>query len=796
MSRRWESGLLFILGLVGAFFMLDSGVLALTQPAAGSPVEYRDVPLIGSRNLIWLSAQVHLIWGGFVLGVPVFAWICEIIGVTSKDEKYIKLSREFTNLLTAAFEMTAMLGAIFLFLLMVLYPKVVNFIAAIFWPTFYVYVGLFAVTTTTLYLYWSGFETMKRHKGLHLFLGFLLNLFAVAIMVVPNAWATFQASPVVLAEGMSAWEKAWTAMSNPTWIPVNVHRFIANIVLGGFICGAYAGIRYLGAKTQEEREHYDWMGYIGNFVGIFGLLPLPFAGYWLMREIYMYNQQMGITLMGGFLSWLFILQAVLIGALFLGANYYFWLGLAYRTEGGVRYRKAILGILVVLLTCFGIWLTPHSLVATIQEARAMGGAHHPILGVFGVMSAKMTVVNIMILFTFISFIMYWRAGKQETVAWAKAAKAFIVFLFVVAILGVITLGVWGYFVPAIVRINKFSVWQVLLVLFVLVTITPLVGAMLRSAKLTSRMTWGKMPVRAQYALVVNAVTVVLTMTLMGYARSASRGPWHVYGVLEDTSPYAYSPALGHAGAFMSLSTFLVCGLAVFLFWAMHRTVRYPAFSTQYFFIAPFVLWVFSLPEKALDRLQTISRREKAVLAESLPVRQVSEQPNRFPKAVAIACGFLIVFTYISYSVPQKVSLPPKKQEFDPSQIKTQAEIVKAGQMIFFGKGQCALCHTLEASESARAPNLQGVGAKLTREFIYESLTQPQAFIYMDYSASPPRPFPAKMPVINKPPVGLSEPELLAVIAFLQSLGGDVTVQPEEVKAFMPATAERGILHGN
>ncbi|MEK6683244.1 MAG: cytochrome ubiquinol oxidase subunit I [Nitrospirota bacterium] len=799
MSRPWESGLLFVLGLVGAFFMLDPGSLALAQSAAGNSVEYRDVPYIGSRNLIWLSAQVHLIWGGFVLGVPVFAWICEIIGVTSKDERYIKLSKEFTNLLTAAFEMTAMLGAIFLFLLMALYPKLINVLVSIFWPTLYVYVGLFAVTTTTLYLYWSGFETMKNHKGLHLFLGFLLNFFAVAIMVVPNSWATFQASPVVLAEGMGAVEKAWSAMNNPTWIPVNVHRFIANIVLGGFICGAYAGIRYLGAKTQEEREHYDWMGYIGNFVGIFGLLPLPFAGYWLMREIYMYNQQMGITLMGGFLAWLFILQAVLIGALFLGANYYFWLGLAYRTDGGARYKKAIMGILTVLVICFGVWLTPHSLVATIQEARAMGGAHHPVLGVLGVMSAKMTVVNIMILFTFISFIIYWRAGKKETVAWAKVANIFIVFLFVVAILGVIILGVWGYFVPAIVRINKFSVWQVLLVLFVLVTVTPLVGAMLRSAKLTSTMTWGKMPVRAQYALVVNAVIVVLTMSLMGYARSASRVHWHIYGVLEDTSAHAFAPALGHAGAFMSLSTFLVCGLAVFLFWVMHRTVRYSAFSTQYFFIAPFVLWVVSLPEKGMDRLQSLNWRGKAVLADTLSAQQLSKQPNRFLRAVAIACGFLIVFTFLSYQVPQQISPPPKKAEFDPLQIKTKDDLVKAGQKIFFGKGQCALCHTLEPSESERAPNLEGVGAKLTREFIYESLTQPQAFIYKIYETrggGPPDRFPAVMPVITKPPVGLSEHELLAVMAFVQSLGGEVTINPEELKAVMPATQTSGILHGN
>src|SRR2546422_4887142 len=47
-------------------------------------------------------------------------------------------------------------------------------------------------------------------KGLHLFLGFLLNVFAFFIMIVPNSWATFQASPVVITEG-SMWAKAWAA---------------------------------------------------------------------------------------------------------------------------------------------------------------------------------------------------------------------------------------------------------------------------------------------------------------------------------------------------------------------------------------------------------------------------------------------------------------------------------------------------------------------------------------------------------------------------------------------------------
>ena len=45
------------------------------------------------------------------------------------------------------------------------------------------------------------------------------------------------------------------------------------------------------AKTPEERAHYDWMGYVGNFIAISTFIVLPFAGYWLGREIYAFNQR-------------------------------------------------------------------------------------------------------------------------------------------------------------------------------------------------------------------------------------------------------------------------------------------------------------------------------------------------------------------------------------------------------------------------------------------------------------------------------------------------------------------------
>ncbi len=565
-ARLWLDPWVFSVAAVAILWMAGTGWADEAAGSAAAEVAYRDIPGIGSRNMIWIAAQLHLLFAGFVLGVPIFAWVCEFIGWRTKDKRYDNLAREFTKLLTASYATTAVLGGILLFLLIGLYPKLFNYLTNVFFPTYLVYSVLFIAETVVLYIYWYGWDPLMHRKGLHLLLGLLLNLIGFGIMITANAWATYQASPVVVTDAMGYWEKVWTAVHNPTWWPVNVHRLIANVVLGGFVCGAYAAIRYLAATTPAEKAHYDWMGYVGNFVGIFGLLPLPFAGYWLMREVYQYNQQMGITLMGGFLSWLFILQAVQIGVLFLGANYYFWQGLAYRTEGGIRYRKYILAILTVLIGCLAIWMTPHSLVASLEESRKIGGTHHPLLGVFGVMSAKMTVVNIMILATFISFLIYWRANQVETVRWAKAARIAQYFIFASAITIVIWAGIYGYFVPAIVRINQLSVLQVLTVLFVLVTVVPLTGLALRNARSTGKMHWGRMSVRSQYALILNAVVVVLIMTLMGYARSASRTYWHIFGVMRDTSPYAYSPALGSAAAFMSFCTFLFLLMVCFIFW--------------------------------------------------------------------------------------------------------------------------------------------------------------------------------------------------------------------------------------
>src|SRR4029450_1742940 len=111
-------------------------------------------------------------------------------------------------------------------------------------------------------------------------------------------------------------------------------------------------------------------------------------------------------------------------------------------------QKFIKYLLIGIAVCFAVWATPRSIIATVSELRAMGGATHPIRGYLGVMAAKNTAVNILILTTFMSFLLYRRTGKVATVPWAKMGHAAQLTIFATAAIFVIFLGIYGYFVEA------------------------------------------------------------------------------------------------------------------------------------------------------------------------------------------------------------------------------------------------------------------------------------------------------------------------------------------------------------
>jgi mono/diheme cytochrome c family protein len=161
---------------------------------------------------------------------------------------------------------------------------------------------------------------------------------------------------------------------------------------------------------------------------------------------------------------------------------------------------------------------------------------------------------------------------------------------------------------------------------------------------------------------------------------------------------------------------------------------------------------------------------------------------------------IIAYSILGNMIPQIESRPAPEVQL--SEAATPEQLVKAGEQIFYGKGTCALCHSIEPSETARCPPF-GAGslgpaigtraeervrepgykgkAKNGTEYIIESMIDPLAYVVKG--------FPPIMPVINKPPIGLSPAEMAAVAAYLQSVqGGKVTVTLKEVAAFIGGEA--------
>ncbi len=531
------------------------------------PEDYPRLGWVSSREAVWVAAQLHLFFGAFVLAVPIFVIVIEGIGMVTKDERYDHIAHEIMKVSMTAFSLTALTGGLFTFFLVTLYPDFLKYLMRIFQPTVIFYVLAFIGEAVVCYTYYYSWDALRNgtRKWIHLTLGLLLNTFGMSILFIADAWTGFMMTPVGLdAAGAPLSDNIWTYIRNPFWNALNLHRFIANIAYGGAIVGAYAAYKFLSSKTDEDRAHYDWMGYTSNIMAISALLPLPFAGYILMAEIYAYSQQMGITAMGGIFAWLFIVQAVLIGAVFLGANYYLWCGMG-KISGSERYTPFIKYIAAVIAIAFLVWLTPHTIVMTMREMKILGGSHSPLLSPLGIMPAKNTAANTMILFTFLSFFLYRRANKSPVVPWVKAGTVAMRVFFAVAWMNIIFLGIYGYLVPTAFKVRA-SVPQVLSTLSVILILFIIDSLMHRKSKSLGPIQWGKMAPRSQYALVLLAVSFTWLMALMGYIRSGIRQHWHVYTVMRDASAEAYTPAIGHAVLVATTATVIFMALVIFCFW--------------------------------------------------------------------------------------------------------------------------------------------------------------------------------------------------------------------------------------
>ncbi|MCE7978013.1 MAG: hypothetical protein DYH03_12910, partial [Nitrospira sp. NTP1] len=288
------------------------------------------------------------------MGAPIFVVISEWLGYRKQDPRYDRLAKEVTKVTVILYSMTALTGGLFIFVLLATYPQFTTWLINHFFLIFaVVYPLLFIGETIVLYMYFYTWDAWKgEKKGRHIALGVLLNLIGSITLFVIDAPTSFMNTPV-RAEGISPAEflataSLWDKVFNYSWMPLNLHRLVGNVTFGGFVAGLIAAYMFMGSKKEEDRAYYDWMGFVGNMIGVGALLFLPFMGYLLAYELCDYDASICPYMMADQLSMFFEMQGAMIGLIFLASNYYIWLSMK-RIEGVERVRMTVVAPIVMVL---------------------------------------------------------------------------------------------------------------------------------------------------------------------------------------------------------------------------------------------------------------------------------------------------------------------------------------------------------------------------------------------------------------------------------------------------------------
>jgi len=150
------------------------------------------------------------------------------------------------------------------------------------------------------------------------------------------------------------------------------------------------------------------------------------------------------------------------------------------------------------------------------------------------------------------------------------------------------------------------------------------------------------------------------------------------------------------------------------------------------------------------------------------------------RILGVVLGTLALYTLIANKIPQVQSEVPRALTLGADV--TPEQLAQAGEQVFTGIGGCTTCHGL----GTRAPNLltdekgQGpIGARCAKResgkdcksYLHEALTQPGAFVVPGYE-----------PIMPDMSRTLSPQQVWAVIAYLESQGGTITVTASDVPA--------------
>jgi mono/diheme cytochrome c family protein/cytochrome c551/c552 len=155
------------------------------------------------------------------------------------------------------------------------------------------------------------------------------------------------------------------------------------------------------------------------------------------------------------------------------------------------------------------------------------------------------------------------------------------------------------------------------------------------------------------------------------------------------------------------------------------------------------------------------------------------------RIIGVVLGTLALYTLIANKIPQVQSEVPRALSLGANV--TPEQLVSAGDQLYHGAGGCTACHGL----GTRAPNLltdeKGAGpigarcgkreaGKDCKAYLHESLANPRAYVVTGYE-----------PIMPEMGRILSQQQIWALVAFLESNGGTVDVSASDIPSSTTST---------
>ena len=141
--------------------------------------------------------------------------------------------------------------------------------------------------------------------------------------------------------------------------------------------------------------------------------------------------------------------------------------------------------------------------------------------------------------------------------------------------------------------------------------------------------------------------------------------------------------------------------------------------------------------------------------------------NVLIKTLGFSLALILVFTAVSYVLPQMKGEAPEDRDVDVAAL-TMESFISLGEDLYLGKGTCTLCH----NDLGRAPDLLKMdlasafgerlgdsddkGAAAVESYLRDSMTDPSAYVVAGFGKKGTNDTVSPMPVVNAPPIEMDE----------------------------------------